>query len=346
MALANQNTGPKEAAVWQPLPSLKALDNKGFVRVQDGHGQTSHFTRWSYKNLEAAPKQDAQIDRASKTAKEADPADSTQASPTISGLHDEDLQALKQLAYERGVAEGRQLQLAEQAAALEANQADTQAQETQHTQALLENIQAAVEGLHEQAALRYEPLKRLALHLAEQLVLTELSISPNGIQRLIERCLDTLDVPAASHVVVDLNPEDLALLQSRLPTDVAAVWRLQANTELSPGSVRVTADDAVVSDLVEDRLAALATTLLQEPQRWKAQSGFEPQRLQSRNSAVPVQDAMPKPSFGTNNSAPTLETVHEPAIDSIEEPLEASEEHIEASDKPDLPSQAGEDHAD
>ena len=343
MALANQNTAPKEAAIWQPLPSLKAVDNKGFVRVQDGAGQTSHFTRSSYKSISVLPPLSAGQEEAKPGA---DAVDASVNAPSPSRLHDDEIEAIRRLAYERGLAEGRELQMAEQAAALEAKQADTQAQETQHTQALLENIQAAVEGLHEQPALRYEPLKRLALHLAEQLVLTELSVSPNGIQRLIERCLDTLDVPAASHVVVDLNPEDLALLQSRLPSDVATVWRLQANTELSPGSVRVTADDAVVSDLVEDRLAALATTLLQEPQRWKAQSGFEPQRLQSRNSAVPVQDAMPKPSFGTNNSAPNLEIDTDSAIDSIEEPLEASEENIEASDKLALPPQVGEDHAD
>ena len=319
MALAHQNTGPKEAAVWQPLPSLKAVDHKGFVRVQDGHGQTSHFTRLTFKHLDTLPQVPAHGSTA-PTSKDKGAAEETPVSPATHSDHDEDLQALQQLAYERGVAEGRQLQLAEQTAAQEAHDVDTQAQETLQTQDLLAHIQASIEGLHEQPALRYEPLKRLALHLAEQLVLTELSVSSAGIQRLIERCLDTLDVPAATQVVVDLNPDDLALLQSRLPNDVATSWRLQASHELAPGSVRVTADDAVVTDLVENRLSALAATLLQEPKRWQAQTGFAPERLQSRHQAVSVQDAMPKAAFASVDTPEARESSQEIAPDLIELP--------------------------
>ena len=317
MALAHQNTGPKEAAVWQPLPSLKAVDNKGFVRVQDGHGQTSHFTRLTFKHLDSAA-QASVPEQTNKLAKDTEKKDDATPLATSKSAQDEDLQALQQLAYERGVAEGRQLQLAEQAAASEATQADSQAQATQHTHELLAQIQACIEGLHEQPALRYEPMKRLALHLAEQLVLTELSLSPNGIQRLIERCLDTLDVPAATQVVVELNPEDLALLQSRLPDDAATSWRLQANNDLSPGSVRVTADDAVVTDLVENRLSALAASLLQEPQRWQAQSGFSPERLQARHQTAAVQDAMPKPAYTSTSSEEKVEPMESAADDAAD----------------------------
>lgn len=291
MALANQNTAPKEAAIWQPLPSLKAVDNKGFVRVQDGAGQTSHFTRSSYKSIRVLPPLSAGQE-ADKPG--ADAVDASVNAPSPSRLHDDEIEAIRRLAYERGLAEGRELQMAEHAAVQATLQADSQAEQTQQTQALLEKIQASIEGLHEHPGLRYEPLKRLAMHLAEQLVLTELSISPTGVQRLIERCLETLDVPAASQVVVDLNPDDLTLLQSRLGPEVPSAWRLQAHADLLPGSVRVTADDAVVTDLVEHRLSALAAKLLQEPQRWQAQSMFEPQRLQARGQAAAVQDAMPK----------------------------------------------------
>ena len=335
MALAHQNTGPKEAAVWQPLPSLKAVDNKGFVRVQDGHGQTSHFTRLTFKHLDSTAKALAS-EQTGKLSKDIEKADEATPLAASKSAQDEDLQALQQLAYERGVAEGRQLQQAEQAESAKAQQADDQAQATQHTHDLLAQIQACIEGLHEQPALRYEPLKRLALHLAEQLVLTELSASPTGIQRLIERCLDTLDVPAATQVVVELNPEDLALLQSRLPEDLTTSWRLQANHELSTGSVRVMADDAVVTDLVENRLGALAASLLQEPQRWQAQSGFSPERLQARHQAAAVQDAMPKPALTSTPSEEKVEPI-EPTTDDATDLIVTPEEP---------PTLTGDDHAD
>lgn len=347
MALVNQNSGPKEAAIWQPLPSLKALDNKGFVRVQDGTGQTSHFTRLSYKSLSVLLPASA-THETPKTGREA--ADDNTVSAPAGGLHDDEIEAIRRLAYERGLAEGRELQMAEQAAALETSQADSEAEQTQQMRSLLENIQASIEGLHEHPALRYEPLKRLAVHLAEQMVLTELTIAPTGIQRLIERCLETLDVPASSQVVVDLNPDDLALLQSRLGSEVPSSWRLQAHADLLPGSVKVTADDAVVTDLVEHRLSALAAKLLQEPQRWQAQTLFEPQRLQARGQAAAVQDAMPKPTFGAvdlpENRPETLDSAGDTAIDSVEESL-ASAEDLEASNlSAPPPEPTGEDHAD
>jgi flagellar biosynthesis/type III secretory pathway protein FliH len=347
MAPAHQH-GPKETAIWQPLPSLKVLENKGFVRVQDGTGQTSHFTRSTYKSLSALAPIAAAQDNLHPGHDRSD--ENSGSAPVHAGLHDDEIEAIRQLAYERGLAEGRELQLAQQAEDQALRQADSEAQLAQHTHTLLEKIQASIEGLHEHPALRYEPLKRLAVHLAEQLVLTELTIDPTGTQRLIERCLETLDVPASSQVVVDLNPDDLALLQSRLGQEMPSSWRLQAHVDLLPGSVRVTADDAVVSDLVEHRLSAMATTLLLEPQRWQAQSLFEPQRLQARSQAAAVQDAMPKPTFGAVGipgiRPGTLDTEGITATGSIEEPM-ASAEDLEASDRSEPPPEStGEDHAD
>jgi hypothetical protein len=151
--------------------------------------------------------------------------------------------------------------------------------------------------LQENPAAWNEPLKRLALHLAEQLALTELSISSGGIQNLIDRCIETLDVQTASSVVVELNPNDMALLQNHkaVPGESAPVWRMVADTHLLPGSVRVRADDAVVSDLIEHRLETLAHELLENPKAWQAQTAFQPERLSARRGkAETVEDALPR----------------------------------------------------
>ena len=152
-------------------------------------------------------------------------------------------------------------------------------------------------ALQENPAAWNEPLKRLALHLAEQLTLTELSISSAGIQNLIDRCIETLDVQTASSVVVELNPNDMALLQNHkaVPGEKMPTWRMVADTHLLPGSVRVRADDAVVSDLIEHRLETLAHALLEDTKPWQAQSAFQPERLSARRGkAETVEDALPR----------------------------------------------------
>jgi hypothetical protein len=92
----------------------------------------------------------------------------------------------------------------------------------------------------------------------------------------------------------------MALLQTRTPNpgEEKQTWRLQADPSLLPGSVRVRADDAVVSDLVEHRLESLAQSLLTEPKRWQEQTAFQPERLSARRSqAGAVEDALPRASL-------------------------------------------------
>jgi hypothetical protein len=48
----------------------------------------------------------------------------------------------------------------------------------------------------------FEPVKRLALHISEQLVLAELTISGQAIERLVQRCLDEIDLHGQSAVTV------------------------------------------------------------------------------------------------------------------------------------------------
>ena len=248
----------------------------------------------------------------------------------LSKIDPELIESIKQEAYARGLAEGQQALAAFQDEAEKARaQAETAEFET--TQALLSSIEKAILQLKEDPDLRHEPLKRLAMHLAEQLVLVELSVSPNSVQALIERCIETLDITASASVVVELNPNDMALLQTRTldPGEEKKTWRLQADPTLLPGSVRVRAEDAVVTDLVEHRLESLAQSLLKDPQNWQAQTAFHPERLNARRGqANAVEDALPRESVSKdladldlpNLDLPDLNLPATPVADSNEEP--------------------------
>ena len=259
---------PRGAPVWQPLKPLKPveLQNAGFVQENYMRPKSSHFALWTVEEQlaagmiadaadelsgdDAAKYGDGQAMEGSEASLETDIGQDPLAS--LSGLDAESLDKIKQDSFERGVAEGRRLQQEAELEKATQNEADSLAALAEKANQLLVNIEQAVLALKESPAEWNEPLKRLALHLAEQLTLTELSISANGIQNLIDRCIETLDVQSASSVVVELNPTDMALLQNHkaAPGEQTHSWRLVADSHLLPGSVRVRADDAVVSDLI------------------------------------------------------------------------------------------------
>ena len=248
----------------------------------------------------------------------------------LSKIDPELIESIKQEAYARGLAAGQQELAAFQDEAEKAR-AQAEAAEFETTQALLSSIENSILQLKEDPDQRHEPLKRLAMHLAEQLVLVELSVSSNSVQALIERCIETLDITASASVVVELNPNDMALLQTRTldPGEEKNTWRLQADPTLLPGSVRVRAEDAVVTDLVEHRLESLAQSLLSEPKRWQAQTAVQPERLNARRGqANAVEDALPRESVSKDLAdlnlpdldLPDLELSATPVADSAEEP--------------------------
>jgi flagellar biosynthesis/type III secretory pathway protein FliH len=190
----------------------------------------------------------------------------------------------------RGVALG--LQQAEQAQApqIQALQEQMQAQLDPEL-ALLREVTQRLQALVETPQDLYEPLKRLALHVAEQLVLAELTLSGNAIERLVQRCLDELDLHGQGLVTIELNPQDKARLEEKAG-DMVKNIQLHALAQLKPGSVRVLANDTQVEDLVQTRLQALANSLLGQPEAWREQSSFFKQPLSQRDTEVT--DAAPR----------------------------------------------------
>jgi flagellar biosynthesis/type III secretory pathway protein FliH len=112
----------------------------------------------------------------------------------------------------------------------------------------------------------FEPLKKLALHIAEQLVRGELSVSGQAIDRLIKSCLEDLGNHEKA-VVVTVNPEDQQRLQPILQESLSQL-QLEPDPKLLPGSVRVRAHDTEIQDFIEHRLDSIARKLLNEPEAW------------------------------------------------------------------------------
>jgi flagellar biosynthesis/type III secretory pathway protein FliH len=348
---------PRGAPVWQPLKPLKPIElqNAGFVQENYMRPKSSHFALWTVEEQVAAGKMAEDSDELANPDRDGDALGLTSdaghvnseddSSTSLSGLDAEALEKIKKEAYDRGVADGKKLQQEALIEETQQTQAESLTALADKANQLLVSIEQGVVALQENPASWNEPLKRLALHLAEQLTLTELSISTSGIQNMIDRCIETLDVQTASSVVVELNPADMALLQAHkaAPGEKTHQWRLVADTHLLPGSVRVRADDAVVSDLIEHRLETLAQALLQDTKPWQAQTAFQPERLAARRGkAETVEDALPRNTSSrftqAKEEADLVDTEFDDVLDVTATPQTATPEplNLSALDLPDL----------
>ena len=177
--------------------------------------------------------------------------------------------------------------------------------ERQKEREAIRSLMIELRALEQNPQRFFEPLRRLALHLAEQLVRGELTVSGQAIDRLVKSCLDDL----GSHdkaVVAMLNPEDLQRLQA-LQIDAQSELRLEPDPALLPGSVRVRAHDAEIQDFIDHRLQALARRLLKDPEAWLQKSTLlHPHEVEPLPEDTPkrawfsrpmdVQDAASKPA--------------------------------------------------
>ncbi len=173
----------------------------------------------------------------------------------------------KEEGYAQGLSEGKELGFAE-------GEAQVRAELKQEMAAQREVFENAAKALHEVLADSkkfFDPVKRLAMHIAEQIVVGELQTSSKGIERLVQRCLDEMDHPVQGAVVLELNPQDKALLQEQA-ADFIKGMRLEAMHDMPRGSVRVFANDTVIEDLIDHRLEGLAKALLVDVEAWREKS--------------------------------------------------------------------------
>jgi len=196
------------------------------------------------------------------------------------------LEEAVQEALEKGKVEGL-----EEGIARGIEQGERQAREAmeQEVATQCEVLSQVAEGLHDllQDPQRFfNPLKRLALNMAQHIAKHEISISPHAIDALVQNCLNELDHPIKGAVVVELNPQDKKLLETLTAASLQGV-HLEAVPQLASGSVRVIANDMVVEDLIENRLEALTRSLALKEVTPRA----EPVVETNKNSETEVQEA-------------------------------------------------------
>ncbi len=124
-------------------------------------------------------------------------------------------------------------------------------------EAMVASLRAAQNDMNE----FYQPLKKLALHLAQQLVRGELSLSSSAIERLIKAALDDIEAQGEGPIIIFMHPSDSDHFGEALYDEYSGI-ELRSDRTLSQGSVRVSIDDSAIEDLMEHRLSRLAQQVL------------------------------------------------------------------------------------
>ena len=128
--------------------------------------------------------------------------------------------------------------------------------------AALKSLSDGLQELSNDAEALFEPLKKLAIHLAEQLVRGELAQSGQAISRLVENALQEMGGSGEKTMIVHLNTEDLEQFRP-LAEQFGTSITLRPNSTLKRGSVRVSLDGSIVEDLIERRIEGMSKSLAQ-----------------------------------------------------------------------------------
>ena len=143
---------------------------------------------------------------------------------------------------------------------MEQGTADSEAKWAEAREAFVELTQSIRTAQDDMTAF-YAPLKKLALHLAEQLVRGELTLSSAAIERLTKEALKDVEQQGEGPIIIRLHPVDLEKFSAHLSGELDGL-DLRVDHDLSQGSVKVSIDDSAIEDLMEHRLEHLSEQLL------------------------------------------------------------------------------------
>ena len=274
---------PQAPAPWSTNPLLNSTDQAPrFLRTQWDESSARAFGPWRVAD-KIEPTEGLMSESALQEPESAEPTDAPTPSEETSAQDDTQtpwsetaLDQLRDEAYQRGLLEGQ--------AQIRTEFENERSKERE----LIRHLGIELRSISQDSQRFFEPLKRLSLHLAEQLVRAELQLSGQAVHNLIQACIQQLE-PAGEPVHVSVNPDDLKRLVA-MGESVTKHLQLEADLQLRPGSVKVRVQDSVVQDLIEHRLEPLARRLLAQPEAWMQKSSLSRDTVEAMPADTPRRD--------------------------------------------------------
>lgn len=193
------------------------------------------------------------------TSKEPDPEEEV-----ITPLTAEDLEAIRQAAYEEGKDQGQQEGYkAGYDQGFKSGESDVKASVTklaQISRALLEPIPQQDDELE-------NALLELVENICQRVVQRELKLDSDSVLHIIKEALGCLNT-GAKRVRIHLNPDDAEFVKNALEDsgDLDETWRILPHPTISPGGCIVDTDNTVIDMRAEKRLATVIKQVYDQDQ--------------------------------------------------------------------------------
>ncbi len=167
--------------------------------------QLTAFQRWELASFDSAPKKG-------------------QVAPVPGPTSTEELQKIKEKAYEEGYARGHEAGM--QHASVETSQLQT----------LMQNLQTALNQVDQQLA---QSLLDLSLEIARKMVTEALQVNPEIILKIVSTAISSLPhFNQNAHLI--LNPKDAELVRREMGEQLAhAGWKIFTDAKIETGGCRV-----------------------------------------------------------------------------------------------------------
>ncbi len=226
------------------------------------------FDRWPLPEMGDAEKvlpsaekeQKDRVARSEEIIEEVDLDESLELSPITA----EELQAITEAAEREGFTQGEKAGFEQgqkegheqgyQAGLDKAEQENQPILERQVSQ-LLQVAEALIDPISEQQQQLETTVLNYVTSLTKQLVERELLQDSSHILSVVKQAIAALPV-GASHTVVCLNPDDLALVET-FSAENNKDWKFRGDPQILPGGCRVLTDESLVDFTVESKLQAM-----------------------------------------------------------------------------------------
>ena len=221
----------------------------------------------------------------------------------------QDVEAAKQQAFAEGQAQGR----AEGQRLAQEEFSDRQQQfEIEAKDEIARFMSSVKEGLIQHNVLA-DPLKRLAVRLAELIARAELQLSHQSINNLVERVVNELEPNELEDAVITVSPGWHRRMTDDQFKGLFENCDIRISEQLADGSIRLSTEDKSIEDLLEDRITEIASQVFD---------------LKFPESGSPPQVGRPDALIADQKPDDSYQNLQDEPPEQIENSLEPSDEEV------------------
>ncbi len=254
--------------------------------------QLSAWARWQLPNMDSdvPVKHNAYSVQARRT-RDGAPTTQQEPEPEIKPPTLEEIEAIRQAAFETGREEGR-------AAGRDEGYKEGFKRGENDVKAAVTRVGQIARVLLEPIPQQDNELEAAVLQLVENIckrvVQRELKLDSEGLKKVVGTALESLN-PGAQRIRIHLNPADCEMISTHLRAmgELEDNWRVVPHTTITPGGCIVETDNSLIDARAEKRLAAVIQQVFERQQQAlerspNQQGGME--QLLGEVNAFPIED--------------------------------------------------------